>query len=50
MGFFKLVAALKTVVFPNASEKFIDFDVVEILAVHTTMTPPADATEEVKTR
>lgn len=42
----KLVAALRTVAFPDASEQFIGFGTAQ--AVHTTIAPPADAIEEIK--
>ncbi len=32
---------------PNASEQFINFDVVEIRAVHATMSSPVDAIEDI---
>jgi hypothetical protein len=42
----KLVAALRTVAFPDAPEQSIGSGTAQ--AVHTTMAPPADAIEEIK--
>lgn len=44
----KLVAALKIVAFPDAPEQSIGFGVVGLEAVHSTITPPTDAIEEIK--
>jgi hypothetical protein len=44
----KLVAALRTVAFPGATEQYAGPGMVEMGAVHTTMAPPADAIEEIK--
>lgn len=38
----------KTVAFHNSSEQSIDFGVVEVQAVHTTMEYPTDETDEIK--
>jgi hypothetical protein len=44
----KLVAALKTVAFPGASEQSIGFGSEEVQAVQTTIAPHVDAIEEIK--
>jgi hypothetical protein len=44
----RLVAAFKTVAFPEAPEQSIGLGVVGTQAVHTTVAPPADAIEEIK--
>lgn len=44
----KLVAALRTVAFPGASEQSVGLGTAGTQTVHTTMAPPADAIEEIK--
>jgi hypothetical protein len=44
----KLVAALRTVAFPDAAEQSIGPGMMGMGALHTNMAPPADAIEEIK--
>lgn len=44
----KLVSALRMVAFPNAMEQSVGLGTVGTQVVHTTITPPADAIEEIK--
>lgn len=44
----KLVAALRTVAFPGATEQSVGPGMVGMGALHTNMAPPADAIEEIK--